>query len=59
MMDEEAISKKRKKSRRGGRTTKRKKEMHPEIKESLKLSDKGSLLKMILFSIFFIISKFE
>jgi hypothetical protein len=50
---------KRKKSRRGRRTTIRKKEMHPEIKESLKLSDKGSLLKMILFSIFFIISKFE
>ena len=59
MVDEEATSKKRKKSRRGRRITKRKKEMHPEIKESLKLSDKGSLLKMILFSIFFIISKFE
>jgi hypothetical protein len=29
-----------KKSRRGRRTTKRKKEMHPEMKESLKLSDK-------------------
>ena len=34
-----------KKSRRGRRTTKRKKEMHPEIKESLKLSDKGSYYK--------------
>ena len=34
-----------KKSRRGRRTTKRKKEMHPEIKESLKLSEKGSYYK--------------
>jgi hypothetical protein len=42
MMDEETTSKKRKKSRRERRTTKRKKEMYPEIKESLKLSDKGS-----------------
>jgi hypothetical protein len=45
MMDEEATSKKMKKSRRGRRTTKRKKEIHPEIKESLKLSDKGSYYK--------------
>jgi hypothetical protein len=37
MMDEEATSKKGKKSRRGRRTTKRKKEMHPEIKESLNI----------------------
>jgi hypothetical protein len=29
----------------GRRTTKRKKEMHPEIKECLKLSDKGSYYK--------------
>jgi hypothetical protein len=29
----------------GRRTTKRKKEMHPEIKEFLKLSDKGSYYK--------------
>ena len=50
MMDEEAISKKKKKSRRGRRTTKRKKEMHPEIKESLKLSDKGSLLDDFIFT---------
>ena len=48
-MDEEATSKKRKKSRMGRRTTKRKKEMHPEIKESLKLSDKGSLLDDFIF----------
>jgi hypothetical protein len=40
MMDGEATSKKMKTSRRGRRTTKRKKEMHPEMKESLKLSDK-------------------
>ena len=45
-MDEEATSKKMKKSRRGRRTTKRKTEMHPEIKESLKLSDKGSFSKL-------------
>jgi hypothetical protein len=37
--------KKGRKSRRGRRTTKRKKEMHPEMKESLKLSDKGSYYK--------------
>jgi hypothetical protein len=36
MMDEEATNKKKKKSGRGRRITKRKKEMHPEIKESLK-----------------------
>jgi hypothetical protein len=45
--------KKRKKSRRGRRTTKRKKEMHPEIKESLKLSDKGSLLDGFIFNVFY------
>jgi hypothetical protein len=39
MMDEEATSKKRKMPRRERRTTKRKKEMHPELKESVKLSD--------------------
>jgi hypothetical protein len=39
MMDEEATSKKMKMPRRERRTTKRKKEMHPELKESVKLSD--------------------
>jgi hypothetical protein len=39
MMDEEATSKKRKMPRRESRITKRKKEMHPELKESVKLSD--------------------
>ena len=58
-MDEEATSKKRKKSRRGRRTTKRKKEMHPEIKESLKLSDKGSLLDDFIFIFFGYLSKFS
>ena len=38
-MDEEATSKKMKMPRRERRTTKRKKEMHPELKESVKLSD--------------------
>ena len=34
--------------------------MHPEIKESLKLSDKGSLLDGFIFNVFFIIlSKFS
>ena len=51
-MDEEATSKKREKSGRGRRTTKRKKEMHPEINESLKLSDKGSLLDDFIFNYF-------
>jgi hypothetical protein len=59
MMDEEATSKKRKKSRRGRRITKRKKEMHPEIKESLKISDKGSLLDDFIFNFFFYLSKFS
>ena len=45
-MDEEATSKKMKKSRRESRITKRKTEMYPEIKESLKLSDKGSFSKL-------------
>ena len=36
---------KKEKVQKGRRTTKRKKEMHPEIKESLKLSDKGSYYK--------------
>ena len=47
---------KRKKSRRGRRTTIRKKEMHPEIKESLKLSDKLRWWQCLLlgtFGIFF------
>jgi hypothetical protein len=45
-------SKKKKKSGRGRRITKRKKEMHPEIKESLKLSAKGSLLDDFIFIFF-------
>ena len=45
-MDEEATSKKKGKSLEGGEEpTKRKEKMHPQIKESLKLSDKGSYYK--------------
>jgi hypothetical protein len=36
----------------GEEPQKRKKEMHPEIKESLKLSDKGSLLDEFIFNFF-------
>ena len=37
----------------GEEPQKRKKEMHPEIKESLKLSDKGSLLDGFIFNVFY------
>jgi hypothetical protein len=43
----------------GEEPQKRKKEMHPEIKESLKLSDKGSLLDDFIFIFFCYLSKFS